>query len=66
MAKLDGYHDTAVIWEEGKLSVLYDLLANPDGWEKLCIAEDINDRGEIVGYGIYQGCQSAFLLTPCK
>lgn len=59
-------HDTAVIWEEGKFSVLYDLLANPEGWEKLCIAEDINDRGEIVGYGIYQGCQSAFLLTPCK
>lgn len=54
----------AVIWEDGKLNLLYDLLENPEGWEKLCIAEDINDRGEIVGYGFYQGCQSAFLLTP--
>jgi hypothetical protein len=56
---------TALIWEDGKLSVLYDLLENPDSWEKLCIAEDINDKGEIVGYGIFKGCQSAFLLTPC-
>jgi len=56
----------AVVWENGKVNLLYDLLENPEGWEKLCVAEDINDRGEIVGYGIYEGCQAAFLLTPCK
>jgi len=56
----------AVIWENGETSLLYDLLENPEGWKSLNIAEDINDRGEIVGYGIYNGKETAFLLTPCE
>lgn len=56
----------AVIWNNGETNYLFDLLKNPDGWELLADATDINDRGEIVGSGIYKGKQTAFLLTPCE
>ena len=35
------------------------------GWS-LSRAQDINDRGEIVGRGIHNGAQRAFLLSPSK
>ncbi len=47
----------------GKIEDL-NALINPNlGWELLS-ATDINDRGQIVGFGKYGNRQHAFLLTP--
>lgn len=53
----------AYLWQQGRL---YDLtaLAAPSGWVILR-ANDINDRGEIVGWAGLQGVGiRAVLLTP--
>jgi len=42
---------------------LNDLIDPLSGWE-LFKPTDINNRGQIVGWGVYQGQNRAFLLTP--
>jgi probable HAF family extracellular repeat protein len=42
---------------------LNDLIARDSGWE-LQVARAINDRGEIVGFGLINGKSRAFLLEP--
>jgi len=44
-----------------KLSTLVDNLA---GWSVLSDAYDVNELGQIVGYGTYNGEERAFLLSP--
>jgi probable HAF family extracellular repeat protein len=44
-----------------KLSTLVDNLT---GWTVLSNAYDVNELGQIVGYGTYNGEERAFLLTP--
>lgn len=62
-----GYDEKgAVIWDKGETDYLFDLIENSEGWESLDDATDINNRGEIVGSGIYMGRRTAFLLTPCQ
>jgi hypothetical protein len=39
------------------------LISSGDGWV-LTNASDVNDRGQIVGQGLYQGQLRGFLLTP--
>jgi probable HAF family extracellular repeat protein len=67
---LEGTH--AVLWPSGGHGVDLNLLLDPslvvsdacaDCWE-LVAANAINDRGQIVGVGAYQGQRHAFLLTP--
>ncbi|MCA9440697.1 MAG: hypothetical protein KC964_07825 [Candidatus Omnitrophica bacterium] len=53
----------AFLWEDGVLMDLNDLIPEDSGWE-LIQAHDINDAGEIVGWGNYRGKEHAFLLTP--
>ena len=55
----------AFVWtqEEGALSLTDLLDATGRGWV-LNNAFDINERGQIIGLGIYQGRQQGFLLTP--
>lgn len=48
---------------DGSLRNLNQLLPAGIGWE-LIEATDINDAGQIVGYGRFQGRIRAFLLTP--
>jgi probable HAF family extracellular repeat protein len=43
---------------------LASLVVLPDGWLELTAALDINDSGQITGYGFWHGYQRAFLLTP--
>jgi probable HAF family extracellular repeat protein len=44
---------------------LEDLLVHDSGWKRLIIAEDINNRGQIVGFGeTDSGEDHAFLMTP--
>ena len=54
----------ALYWENGEAYALDDLLdGSGDGWD-LVGAMDINDAGQITGYGLYNGSTRAFLLTP--
>jgi probable HAF family extracellular repeat protein len=52
----------AVIWQNGAVYELNTLITNTD-WV-LSVADGINDRGQIVGYGYRKGWPSSFLLTP--
>lgn len=57
------YHSRhAVLWVSGKMVDLNSKLVVP-GWE-LNAAIGINDRGEVLGSGLYHGRRSAFLLVP--
>ncbi|HSM58366.1 MAG TPA: clostripain-related cysteine peptidase [Candidatus Sulfomarinibacteraceae bacterium] len=53
----------AVLWENDTITSLNDLIDPDSGWH-LQIAHDINDAGQIVGRGIYDGQVRGFLLTP--
>jgi probable HAF family extracellular repeat protein len=53
----------AFLWQEGVMADLNDLIPTNSGWE-LSEAASINDAGQIVGSGTFQGQTRAFLLTP--
>lgn len=57
---LDG---SAVLWREGSAHNLNALVTDANGFV-LRSAEDIDERGRIVGYGTIDGETHAFLLTP--
>lgn len=60
----DGATRRAVIWDySGRVKDLNSFVPANSGWV-LVAANGINDKGEIVGEGIYNGVTSAFLLTP--
>ncbi len=53
----------AFYWGGGAILDLNDLIPADSGWA-LREARDINDRGQIVGYGEHNGVTRAFLLNP--
>ncbi len=53
----------AFLYRNGKMIDLNDLIPAGSGWV-LNSATDINDAGQIVGYGTRYGTERAFLLTP--
>lgn len=54
----------AYLWINGSMLDLNDMVSGSSDWE-LIEAYDINDFGQIVGYGINpDGFEHAFLLTP--
>ena len=53
----------AFVWEDGEMVNLNERLLGGAGWN-LQRAMDINDAGQIVGYGTLNGQTRAFLLTP--
>ena len=55
----------AFLHEDGVFHNLNDLIPRNSGWY-LRQANDINDRGQIVGVGILDGETRAFLLTPTE
>jgi len=56
--------DRAFLWQSGVMIDLNDLIPSDSNWTLLS-AQAINDKGEIVGYGINpKGDERAFLLTP--
>lgn len=57
------YH--AFIYSGSKMQDLNNLIPANSGWV-LSQANGINDSGEIVGYGIVNGLEHGFLLTPKK
>jgi probable HAF family extracellular repeat protein len=60
-------HDQAVgnglLYSNGSIQALLSLLPANSGWSNLN-ATGINDAGQIVGQGTYDGQQVAFLMTP--
>jgi probable HAF family extracellular repeat protein len=54
---------TAFLYQNGVRIELSTLLPAGSGWTSVS-AEDINDRGQIVGSGIHNGDTHAFLLSP--
>jgi probable HAF family extracellular repeat protein len=54
-----------MLWWNGEVIDLTEALVNGDGWV-LELVMDINDQGQIVGIGRFNGQQRAFLLTPIK
>jgi probable HAF family extracellular repeat protein len=58
-----GYAGRAFIWENGQSAFLNDLIPANSGWD-LNVAHDINNTGQIVGVGQFNGVSHAFLLTP--
>ena len=54
----------AFLYRNGTMINLYDLIPADSGWTYLSCANDINDSGQIVGYGTIDGKSHAFLLTP--
>jgi probable HAF family extracellular repeat protein len=55
----------AVLWDEGKMLDLNNLISENSGWE-LLFAQDINNKGQIVGYGYFNGEERGFLLNPIE
>jgi probable HAF family extracellular repeat protein len=55
----------AFVYSGGQMRDLNNLMPANSGWE-LTEARDINNGGQIVGNGIKDGHQRAFLLTPVK
>ncbi|MBD3407769.1 MAG: DUF3466 family protein, partial [Candidatus Lokiarchaeota archaeon] len=53
----------AVLWENDEIYDLNSLLLPDTEWE-LTEAYDINNNGQIIGHGTYQGHVRAFLLDP--
>ena len=53
----------AFLWENGVIHELDSLIPSGSGWV-LNYAAEINDLGQIVGYGYHNGQKRAFLLTP--
>jgi probable HAF family extracellular repeat protein len=53
----------AFLWQNGAMLDLNSLLPPGTGWV-LVLARAINDRGQIVGEGLLNGEQRAFLLSP--
>ncbi len=57
------YDSHAFIWRNGTMSDLNNFLPPNSGWE-LNAATGINNNGQIVGVGKFNGQSKAFLLTP--
>lgn len=56
------YKQHAFLYENGEMIDLNTLLQSGSGWE-LSWAFDINNKGQIVGYGLIDGRFHAFLIT---
>jgi probable HAF family extracellular repeat protein len=56
---------TAFLWEDSIMTDLNSLIDSSSGWI-LRSANDINNLGQIVGWGTHNGNARAFLLTPIK
>jgi probable HAF family extracellular repeat protein len=61
-SNISGAAQLAWLWDDGQMLDLNGLIDPESGWTLLS-AEAINDRGDIVGYGMIDGVTHAFLLT---
>jgi len=57
-------YSRAFLFQGGVMIDLMTLIGTGTGWEQLQVAYDINEAGQIVGYGIYRGQMRGFIMTP--
>jgi probable HAF family extracellular repeat protein len=57
------YVNSSFLWENGEAVDLKNLIAPNSGWERL-FARKINNKGQIVGDGHFQGQYRGFIMTP--
>ncbi len=57
--------ERAFVCQNGRMQDLNTLIPKDVDWV-LEDAESVNDRGQIVGYGLHHGQKRAFLLTPVR
>lgn len=59
---------TPAVWDNGCLYALSDLTDLVDNrgnvWDSILSLNGVNDRGEIIGKGVYKGAEHGFLLRP--
>ena len=55
--------ERAFLWDNGEIVDLNERISGDSGWQ-LLRATAINESGEIVGCGVFQGHQAGFVLTP--
>ena len=55
--------DPTLIWRNGVMSVLEDILTNGDGWTALRFS-DVSNEGILVGRGTFDGKVTACLAVP--
>jgi hypothetical protein len=55
--------DGSFLWEKGEAVDLKNLIAPNSGWEYLGGLK-INKKGQIIGYGVFQGQGQAFIMNP--
>jgi hypothetical protein len=60
--RIAGSPAVATLWKNGQPINLNALVPAGSGWD-LRSAEGINDRGDIVGFGVFGGQSRAFMLT---
>lgn len=60
--RIAGSAAVATLWQNGVAIDLNTLITPESGWNLLS-AEGINDAGDIVGFGTFQGSTRAFMLT---
>ena len=60
----NGLPHHAFIYEAGTMTDLNSLLPPSPEWDYIERADSINDNGQIVGRGLVNGKQHAFLMTP--
>jgi probable HAF family extracellular repeat protein len=63
----DVFIQKAYVYQNGVMTDLLDALGPQglgDGWSQLFSASGINDNGEIVGAGIYNGQITGFMISP--
>jgi probable HAF family extracellular repeat protein len=58
------YTSHAFLYSAGKMIDLMSLLPASSGWTVLYTGTGINDLGQITGYGVINGQEHAFLMTP--
>src|SRR5690606_1321642 len=56
--------DQAAMWINGQFNNINAFLLPGSPWDYLASASDVNDSGQIVGTGVINGLQRAFILEP--
>lgn len=56
----------AFLYRNGEMVDLTTLIPSDgiQGWSELVVANGINEQGQIVGWGTFNGAQTAFVMTP--